>query len=642
MLPPSASSLPPSSAVPSSIPAPISRPIPDLVSSSLGVSTVARSYVPVPAPVVPVKQWREKKGLQKATPSQARGDGYASEPLSRGEDAPTTAGQPSVVEVIPSSSVPLIASIAPAVDVSPVSVSGDGHASEPLLREEEAPTPTRQLWVEDTEEEIVVDELDSGSSSSIVGTQSRRAKPTLGDFLSHEKVPPKRGRGRGRAGVRVNNALALFSSRFPGWLVDYCYDGSLGKIWLLWRPGVRLRVMCKSSQFIHVAVEHAQLTYYTFVYASTSSLVRRDMYTQIAGLAPSNAPWIVSGDFNAILSLEEASDSPSSFVGMVDFQNFARDCNLEEHRVIGPFYTWLNNIVDDPIARRLDRVFVNLSWSAAFGDSKVTVLPCVTSDHCALLVDLGVRLFSRPKPFKFFSCWADHPSFDSIVAEIWSVRMQGTPFFRLYRKLKLLKARLKELNSAHFSDITRRVRAADARLLALRDMAYVSPSAVNLEAARQCALELADLKSAEESAYRQKSRVLWVKKGDQKSRFFFNFVKSRQAHNTIRQLHDDIGRVLESHSEMSAAAVGYYSSLLGSSNPVQALSESLVSRRVTEDQAEMLVAEVTDSEIYDALCGMPEEKAPGPDGYTVFFFKRCWHVVGRDVLDAVHSFFSSG
>ena len=39
---------------------------------------------------------------------------------------------------------------------------------------------------------------------------------------------------------------------------------------------------------------------------------------------------------------------------------------------------------------------------------------------------------------------------------------------------------------------------------------------------------------------------------------------------------------------------------------------------------------------------MNPNKAPGPDGFNSFFFKRCWPIVGKDILAGVHSFFTSG
>ena len=35
-------------------------------------------------------------------------------------------------------------------------------------------------------------------------------------------------------------------------------------------------------------------------------------------------------------------------------------------------------------------------------------------------------------------------------------------------------------------------------------------------------------------------------------------------------------------------------------------------------------------------------KAPGPDGFNGFFFKRVWHIIVEDIVSSVQSFFDSG
>jgi hypothetical protein len=47
----------------------------------------------------------------------------------------------------------------------------------------------------------------------------------------------------------------------------------------------------------------------------------------------------------------------------------------------------------------------------------------------------------------------------------------------------------------------------------------------------------------------------------------------------------------------------------------------------------------TEEEIRKAICLMPRDKAPGPDGFTGHFFKHCWQTIRADVSAAITSFY---
>lgn len=56
----------------------------------------------------------------------------------------------------------------------------------------------------------------------------------------------------------------------------------------------------------------------------------------------------------------------------------------------------------------------------------------------------------------------------------------------------------------------------------------------------------------------------------------------------------------------------------------------------------MLIQDVTEEDIKQVLFKMACGKSPGPDGYTMEFYKASWPVIGKEVVIAVRSFFEKG
>ncbi|KAK1603340.1 hypothetical protein QYE76_018353 [Lolium multiflorum] len=46
----------------------------------------------------------------------------------------------------------------------------------------------------------------------------------------------------------------------------------------------------------------------------------------------------------------------------------------------------------------------------------------------------------------------------------------------------------------------------------------------------------------------------------------------------------------------------------------------------------------TEDEIKEALDDMPADKAPGPDGFTIAFFRSCWDISKDDLMSAINAF----
>ena len=147
----------------------------------------------------------------------------------------------------------------------------------------------------------------------------------------------------------------------------------------------------------------------------------------------------------------------------------------------------------------------------------------------------------------------------------------------------------------------------------------------------------------EEAAMRQKSRIRWLKLGDQNTSFFHRSVRSRQSSNTLRSVIDPDGNLLTNHDQVTQVVVNYFKDSLGSQNisyiELSTIIEEIVQFRWTEECCQTLQAPIGREEVRRVLFSMDSGKAPGPDGYSIGFFKGAWMVVGEDFCDAVLHFF---
>ena len=71
------------------------------------------------------------------------------------------------------------------------------------------------------------------------------------------------------------------------------------------------------------------------------------------------------------------------------------------------------------------------------------------------------------------------------------------------------------------------------------------------------------------------------------------------------------------------------------------VQECLVNK-ITPEMNNRLTEIPSDSEITEAARSINGGKAPGPDGFSAKFHHSYWHIVGKDVIENVRSFFVTG
>jgi hypothetical protein len=95
---------------------------------------------------------------------------------------------------------------------------------------------------------------------------------------------------------------------------------------------------------------------------------------------------------------------------------------------------------------------------------------------------------------------------------------------------------------------------------------------------------------------------------------------------------------------VGAEFVHYYQQLLGTSKATISLDSAIIrcGPYLSSSSHGLLLSPVSYEDIRKAVFDIGNDKAPGPDGYSSFFFKQAWNVVGEDLCAAVQDFFHSG
>ncbi|XP_070056687.1 uncharacterized protein [Nicotiana tomentosiformis] len=112
--------------------------------------------------------------------------------------------------------------------------------------------------------------------------------------------------------------------------------------------------------------------------------------------------------------------------------------------------------------------------------------------------------------------------------------------------------------------------------------------------------------------------------------------------NKIKNLIRSNEEVIQTKQEIEEKVIGFYKQLLGSATGRLPAINLVIMRDgplVNRQQQLQLVKAISKEEIYKALLGISDSKAPGCDGFNALFFKKAWPVVGDKITDAVMEFF---
>jgi hypothetical protein len=248
----------------------------------------------------------------------------------------------------------------------------------------------------------------------------------------------------------------------------------------------------------------------------------------------------------------------------------------------------------------------------------------------------------KNRSFWFESFWIEHPTFKENIKLWWKekIQEQGTKMFRLQRRLKHIKEKLKQWNKEVFENIDQAKKVLEEKMAWLQEQCI--QEGYNEERKKEENQLIQDWEAIckqEEILWRQKSRVQWLKEGEKNTKFFHRSTLARRTHNKILKIRDQEGIERYSHQDIESSLVNHFQDIAREPNldQTEAIHRILrhIPRLVTEEHNINLRKPISLEEVDQVIQEMPNGKSTGPDGFTVDFFKSCWDVVKYDIYGIV-------
>ncbi|XP_060190886.1 uncharacterized protein LOC132620215 [Lycium barbarum] len=350
---------------------------------------------------------------------------------------------------------------------------------------------------------------------NVRGINKRYKQKELKQYLLNKRIKLA---GIVETRVKEQNMANRLNKIAPRWSSYANYQEAVnGRIWFLWDPNwYEVSLKHKTTQMMHCHVRDRTTDNHfliTVIYGFNTLEQRKSLWEDLKGVNQGiNQPWILAGDFNAVMAPQDRMcGNPVTLAEVQDFNDCIQQLAIHELPWHGDYYTWSNKQQgQDRITSRIDRIFGNFEWMVQWGQVVTTYELPFISDHAPMTILLQSQQRPRNVPFKFFNVWATHEKFLHIVNDIWSQSLSAHRMKDVWLKLQALKPALRKLNNTEFKFIRVKIENAKTELNRVQEHLSVHATDNMIIQEKKILLNLEKWSLLEESALKQKSRARWI------------------------------------------------------------------------------------------------------------------------------------
>ncbi|XP_026448425.1 uncharacterized protein LOC113348777 [Papaver somniferum] len=386
----------------------------------------------------------------------------------------------------------------------------------------------------------------------------------------------------------------LLREGYSSHVINNASSSSIANIWVCYSNTLNLSIVNVSKKAITIEVDGVHVS---FVHAIYIQVTRRSLWQQLVS-SGDDIPWLVIGDFNCILRLDEKKGGLEPRTSAInELSDWLDDNSLFEADALGSKFTWMNRQSDPKellfeFKRCGSYILISFVW----------------------LEIVGVCLFSG--------------SFDFIFTQ----------------KLKRLKEVIKEWNLRVFGNVHSRLKQDQLRFEEAALLSDENPDDITkLNIMKDAMAKLNDTRAQLNTMLKQKYRNKWLVEGSSNTNFFHNSIRIRRSSNTISELVESAGNTISDYELLRNHVVHYYEDKVnGSELEIDPILFDYSHISISEEESLAMDRIPSSEEIKQAVFDLGVDSAPGPDGFSGCFYRHCWDIIQDDLLRAVIYCWNSG